>query len=142
MEVSVVAVFISAPNINTERINNASNVFKIVDLPTSQSRSILLGYCSNLKTDRGKNGEKTTKKRSKNIGGSMIKKFIRKPEVVEAVQYDGTNMEEIKDFCNSKNCNFSFEWITISNWICKDTEGFCMKVNDNYLHSLYEEVKG
>ena len=29
----------------------------------------------------------------------MVKRFKRKPEIVHAVQWDGTNPEEVKSFC-------------------------------------------
>lgn len=41
----------------------------------------------------------------------MINKYRKKPVIVEAIQYTGDNIEEIKDFC--KDCSVLFDSLII-----------------------------
>lgn len=39
----------------------------------------------------------------------MIRKYIKKPEIIEAIRYDGTNLEEINEFTKDDSTIASIE---------------------------------
>ena len=81
----------------------------------------------------------------------MIKKYIKKPVIIDAIQYDGINIREIIDFCG--NCffepvgadpyintllgNMSF---SKGDWIIKSAKGEFYPCKDNIFKLIYSEI--
>lgn len=59
----------------------------------------------------------------------MIKKYCKKPEIIEAIQFDGTNKKEIERFTGQK-CGIVFDDInnTVKGIWIEDIKG-CLSLN-------------
>ena len=81
----------------------------------------------------------------------MIKKYRKKPIVVEAIQYNGKNGKEIEKFTKGK-CFCFPNYIMIKtlegdmcgnkdDWIIKGVKGEFYPIKDDIFKVTYEEVK-
>lgn len=83
-----------------------------------------------------------------------IKKFKKKPVIVEAIQYDGKNINEIIEFTKTEEIEEDFidsELViktlegnmhaTAGDWIIKGVEGEFYHCKPNIFEKTYEEVK-
>lgn len=85
----------------------------------------------------------------------MVKKYMKKPVVVEAIQFDGTNQQEILDwivFCGGHATYNEFRktiavttidsigYVGIGDYVVKGTRGEFYGVNYDLFADLYSEV--
>ena len=81
----------------------------------------------------------------------MIRKFRKKPVIIEAVQFDGTNAKEIEEFTNGEAMAFP-NYISIKtpeghmsgdkgDWIIKGTKGEFYPCKPYIFTDIYDEVK-
>lgn len=89
----------------------------------------------------------------------MIKKYVKKPVTVEAIQWIGDNVQEIFDFTgegtsyitwDSSKKEFNKLWIKtlesdhhakVGDYIIKDIKGECYPCKPDIFAQTYEEVK-
>jgi threonyl-tRNA synthetase len=69
----------------------------------------------------------------------MARHYTKKPEVYEAVQYDGTNYQEVLDFCPGEcayetgKLTFRLMTVASTDWILKDrADLYQMMTNTNF----------
>jgi hypothetical protein len=62
----------------------------------------------------------------------MIKNYTKKPITIQAIQYNGENINEITDFIGVENINF-YESESSKNWYIKTLEGNMMVSNGDYV---------
>ena len=78
-------------------------------------------------------------------------KFRKKPVVIEAVQFNGTNYDEIADFCQPRDTyvgensliikTLEGEHIaSIDDWIIKGVQGECYPCKPDIFEQTYEAV--
>ena len=80
----------------------------------------------------------------------MIKKFQKKPVIIEAVQFTGDNVDFIKEFTNynSSICNDELNIHTlegnmiarVGDWIIKGVKGEFYPCKPDIFENTYEEV--
>lgn len=80
----------------------------------------------------------------------MIVTFVGKPVKVEAIQWTGNNLEEIKQFCNGmarmSAGNLFIETLegtmraSINDWIVRGTRGEFYPVKPDVMEAKYEKV--
>ena len=83
----------------------------------------------------------------------MIQRYVRKPQVVEAIQFNGINTKEITEFTDNKAISFYDRQYMIlpgeeeskkiynSDWVIKECHGnftVCNKVQFKLLYDLSE----
>ena len=64
--------------------------------------------------------------------------YRKKPEVIQAVQYNGDNVEEILDFVGTKKDNFMFPFKT--DFIVKHTDGKFEVYTKEVFKHFYEKL--
>jgi len=80
-----------------------------------------------------------------------MKKYRKKPVVIEAIQYNGKNAQEISNFMNCQYPAIEGKKVIIGNlegnliadmndWIIKDVKGEFYPVKNNIFLETYEEV--
>ncbi len=85
----------------------------------------------------------------------MVKRYIKKIPVVEAVRWTGYNFDEIQDFVGSENVHFVREtnppeiriitkyqtlYLELGNYIVKNSYGRFDIYTKNYFEKLFEEA--
>ena len=80
----------------------------------------------------------------------LIKKFRKKPVIIESVQWDGTNGEVIKEFVKSDYTENGNELIihtlegdmtaSLGDWIIKGVKGEFYPCKPDIFENTYEEV--
>lgn len=80
----------------------------------------------------------------------LIRKFRKKPIVIEAIQYTGDNRTEIEDFVGDKfldwKLNFAIETLEgnmvaqVNDWIIKGINGEFYPCKPDIFEKTYEEV--
>jgi hypothetical protein len=76
----------------------------------------------------------------------MSRNYTKKPEIYEAAQYDGTNYQEILDFCpefvtrNSETGELFFQGMTIdaTSWVLKDRAGIYQIMINSYFNNYFQ----
>ena len=82
----------------------------------------------------------------------MKKYYVKKPIVIEAIQWEGTNIEEILDFCGADQVildnnrlyietPFGEIYIKIKDYIVKGKQGEFFSATEDVLLKYYEEYK-
>lgn len=81
----------------------------------------------------------------------MIKKYRKKPVVIESIQWNGNNFKEIKDFCNKaiidQNSNLVIEalegdhYAKEGDYIIKGVQGEFYPCKPDIFEQTYEEVQ-
>lgn len=86
----------------------------------------------------------------------MVKKYIKKPVVIEAVPWTGNNVEEIIEFCGSDNAMIQDEYFVtklyiltlegrmeanVGDYIIKGVAGEFYPCKQSIFNKTYEEVK-
>ena len=82
-----------------------------------------------------------------------MNRFYRKrPEVIQAIEFDGTNSKEVEEFCNGKAKSTPSEKIvnilldegvlqaTVGSWIVKEISGHLSLMSDEVFNRKYEKV--
>ena len=69
----------------------------------------------------------------------MIKRYVNKPIEIEAVQYDGNNINEVQDFCHEK-IEEMFNALEIGDYVMKDNKGCFSTCENNLFQKNYEEL--
>lgn len=76
-------------------------------------------------------------------------KWRKKPVVIEAIQYTGTNYAELKDFCPSLEPSRVNPYIptlegdmtvSASDWVIKGVQGEFYPIKDSIFRETYESV--
>jgi hypothetical protein len=82
----------------------------------------------------------------------MIKKYTKKPVMIEAVIYDGQNLAEIKDFCGENNLiaeeGYSVAIVTLEgnmvirpgDYVIKGVEGEFYRCKPEIFAQTYDEA--
>tara|TARA_R100000951_G_scaffold40343_1_gene34185 strand:+ start:2008 stop:2217 length:210 start_codon:yes stop_codon:yes gene_type:complete len=69
-----------------------------------------------------------------------MKFYRKKPDVIQAVQYDGSNIKEILDFVGAKNeMGFLFPFKT--DFIVKNTDGSFEIYTEDIFKSFFEKIQ-
>jgi len=83
----------------------------------------------------------------------MIKKFRKKPVIIEAIQYEGNNKKEIIHFVgNNAFCPTCMDYISlttlegkmkvnVNDWVIKGVKGEFYPCKPDIFEETYEEVK-
>lgn len=86
----------------------------------------------------------------------MVKRYIKKPVAIEAMQWTGCNFDEVQEFVGFNNAYFQrmadppkiyiptpegAEYASIGDYIIKFTDGEIRTCDAGFFESTYEEVK-
>lgn len=69
----------------------------------------------------------------------MIRRYINKPIAIEAVQYDGNNIDEVQDFCHEK-IDEMCSALEVGDYIVKDERGCFSTYEKHLFQRKYEEL--
>jgi len=83
--------------------------------------------------------------------GILMRKFRKKPIVIEAVQFNGTNHDEIADFCQPRDTYVGNKELiiktlegehiaSVNDWIIKGVQGECYPCKPDIFEQTYEAV--
>jgi hypothetical protein len=82
----------------------------------------------------------------------MVKKYIKRPEEIKALEWNGKNQDEIHKFCKSCYCNAALGILRINSpegileasqgdYVVEDTDGWFYLCKPDLFKVLYSEVK-
>ena len=82
----------------------------------------------------------------------MVKKYVKKPILVEAVQFNGCNIDEVNDFCKDAFIEDGWLWVStlegnmkasnkVGDYIVKGVMGEFYICEKSIFEETYEEVE-
>lgn len=69
----------------------------------------------------------------------MIKKYVNRPMTIEAIQYDGKNIDEVQNFCHEK-IDEMCSVLEVGDYVVKDGHGCFSTCEKNLFQKKYEEL--